>query len=665
LAAVESVLSSDYNGNFEIIIVDDASRRKVEDYITINPRIKIIRNDINRGPAYSRNAGAKISKGDILLFIDSDIYIRENALLVIDEGFKEEKMSALVGRYNTTCLYRDFFSNYYNLRIIKSSDDQKFDFGHAAIYAIRKVIFTKAGGFDTKYRRASVEDVEFGIRLFSLGYKAKVLNELSVVHDKKMTFWSLLINDFIRSADRVEFILSLKQIKNIIQKRRFNQNSIEQLFPILLAPLFWMTMILGFTKHCYYFVAILFALLFVHLNRGSLLFIYRKKGLLFYLKSAGFYLIDLTFIFMGIITGLIVNLASNFWHRLDCGYLSYLKYFFIKKSAVEITFFVTGKCNAACGYCFYSKELNLAKRELSLMEIEKIFSSFGPLFRVLISGGEPFLRPDLPEIIRIICIYSRPRHITIPTNGIMTDLIIASTEEILASCGKTVINIGFSLSELNDKRDLLMNVEGSFNSTLRTYYRLKRLKDRFPNFMVGVIITQTPSNQSHIEEIYDFARNELKADNIAFVLMRNSPNQAEEAKIDLAIYKRLVEKIKKDEYRGRFPFWRLFVSRRNMVHDYVIKSYEKERYLLPCYAGMIRFVITPEGQVYPCETLMLKSREEFKLGNLRDCYYNIKQIYKGRKRNDICRYIRENKCHCRHECDLLTNILFNPNPLLR
>ncbi|MBU1912648.1 MAG: glycosyltransferase [Candidatus Omnitrophica bacterium] len=665
LCAVDNVLMADYEDNFEIIIVDDASRIKVENYITANQRIKIIRNNMNKGPAYSRNAGAEIAKGDVLFFIDSDIYVRKDSLSLINSGFEQGEVSALIGHYDAACLYRDFFSNYYNLRLIKASRDLGADYCHAAVYAIRKDVFGKLSGFDTNYARASVEDLEFGRRVFSSGYKANVLDTLTVVHDKKLTFATLLKNDFIRSADRMEFVLNLAAIQNIVRNRRFDHHNIEQLLAIFIIPFFWASIVLSLVSTYFFLLVLLFLPIFIFLNQGYLLFLFEQKGFWFYLKSIGFYIIDLNVIFTGLLAGLFANLVLRVRSRCSgFGYLPYIKYFFVKNFPMEITFFVTNRCNAACGYCFYYRELNVPKRELSLPEIERMFSAFGPLLRVLMSGGEPFLREDLPDIVKAICAHSRPRHITIPTNGIMTDKIIAAVEEMFAYSGDTVINITLSLAELYDKRDRLTGVEGSFNDTLNTYYKLKKLKDRFPHLVVGVNITVTSSNAEHVEQIYDFARDELQADTLAFSLVRDSPMPGEERLIDIEIYKRLVGKTKKEESRLRFPFWRLFVRRRGQVYDYVIKSYTEQRYLLPCYAGKIRVVITPEGDVFPCETFMLTGREDYRLGNLRDCNYDIKQIFRNKKRNEVCTYIKESKCHCRHECDLIANISFNPRFLM-
>ena len=72
---------------------------------------------------------------------------------------------------------------------------------------------------------------------------------------------------------------------------------------------------------------------------------------------------------------------------------------FIKQGLpVNLIFFVTSKCNLLCRHCFYWEELNLPKNELSLDEIEKVARSLPNLLSLSLTGGEPYLRPDLPDI---------------------------------------------------------------------------------------------------------------------------------------------------------------------------------------------------------------------------------------------------------------------------
>ncbi len=72
---------------------------------------------------------------------------------------------------------------------------------------------------------------------------------------------------------------------------------------------------------------------------------------------------------------------------------------------VNLIFFVTSRCNLLCTHCFYWEELNKRKNELELDEIERVSRSLPNLLSVSLTGGEPYLRPDLPDIAA--CVTSR------------------------------------------------------------------------------------------------------------------------------------------------------------------------------------------------------------------------------------------------------------------
>lgn len=71
--AIDSVLNQTYS-NFELIIIDDASTDESLSYIEglRDPRIIILKNERNRGPAVSRNRGLAIAKGKYIAIMDSD-----------------------------------------------------------------------------------------------------------------------------------------------------------------------------------------------------------------------------------------------------------------------------------------------------------------------------------------------------------------------------------------------------------------------------------------------------------------------------------------------------------------------------------------------------------------------------------------------------------------
>lgn len=89
---INSVLSQSYQ-NWELILIDDCSVDKSVDIINEylnNNRIKLIKNSINSGAAYSRNKGIKCSDGDYIAFIDSDDIWDKNKLSIQLQGMLDK-----------------------------------------------------------------------------------------------------------------------------------------------------------------------------------------------------------------------------------------------------------------------------------------------------------------------------------------------------------------------------------------------------------------------------------------------------------------------------------------------------------------------------------------------------------------------------------------------
>ena len=66
---------------------------------------------------------------------------------------------------------------------------------------------------------------------------------------------------------------------------------------------------------------------------------------------------------------------------------------------VYFILFVTNQCNAKCPHCFYWENLGKNNTILTLSEIDKFSKTMRPLYHINLTGGEPFLRDDLSEII--------------------------------------------------------------------------------------------------------------------------------------------------------------------------------------------------------------------------------------------------------------------------
>ena len=330
-----------------------------------------------------------------------------------------------------------------------------------------------------------------------------------------------------------------------------------------------------------------------------------------------------------------------------------LKHYLFRNSPAEITFFVTSQCNFECKHCFY-KNVH-SNNELTLNEISKIINTIPKFLRLNISGGEPFLRKDLSEIC--ILFSNKTSIITIPTNASLPEEMVKQTKNILLN-SNILLHISLSLDGIGDLRDKIANRKNTFPKFEETLNRLKHLQKSFPNLKVGIITTQTPENEKELQSIYNYIL-KRKIDNFGFNMQRNKNNVLT---TNLEIYKAFYNKVL--DYPINLPFSKIIKLKKRLVYEQVYRSYI-ESYIDKCYSGNLRIVITEQGDVYPCETLMFD--KSYSMGYFRDYYYNydFKRLFNSVKAFSIRRRIFEERCFCPHECDLETNVLFNPKNAIR
>ena len=125
---------------------------------------------------------------------------------------------------------------------------------------------------------------------------------------------------------------------------------------------------------------------------------------------------------------------------------------------------VTYRCPMQCQMCNIWKNPTQKEKEITLAEIKKLPS----VKFINITGGEPFVREDLEEIIEI-CFQKSPR-VVISTSGWFEDRIIKMTKRF------PNIGIRISIEGLSLKNDELRGRNGGFDKGLRTLLRLWELK---------------------------------------------------------------------------------------------------------------------------------------------------------------------------------------------
>lgn len=241
-------LASLRENNIEIIVVDDASD-DLTPHIAEKFRYTVIRLDRQSGPAVARNRGARAARGDIILFIDSDVIISQKAVDHILEDFSSDsELAAVVGMLDKETPYKNISSQFYNLR--KHYDYSLIDGNLSTLYttasAVRKDIFHLVGGFNENYTTPSVEDTDLGKRLYKLGYKIKLDKNVRVVHLKHFGLESLLKSDYMRTNHHIKLLMRERLANDIVKEKRFASFRIGSLFNAIISPIIVLACILSF-----------------------------------------------------------------------------------------------------------------------------------------------------------------------------------------------------------------------------------------------------------------------------------------------------------------------------------------------------------------------------------------------------------------------------------
>jgi MoaA/NifB/PqqE/SkfB family radical SAM enzyme len=335
---------------------------------------------------------------------------------------------------------------------------------------------------------------------------------------------------------------------------------------------------------------------------------------------------------------------------------------FSKERTIHLTFFVTRRCNARCPSCFYqhARDAVDAAPELSIGEIRRIARSMGGLLWVLFSGGEPFLRDDLVEISQIFHDTNDACFLTYPTNGLLPEVIAERTEEILKRCRNSVVVLKLSLDGVGADHDEVRQVPGGFDRLMDAYQRLAALAEAYPRLEIGVNTLFCPENQRRMEGIIEFVRGLRGVRSHTITMFRGREPGTGIGNLDLSHYARVMRHLdhrwrsRSDRFH-RFAGGRLKAAQDRLQSRLIHRTLSHGRRLIPCYAGALNLVLTESGELHPCE-----GRWDRSFGNVREAGHDVGAMLRSERARRVLDEIARGDCYCSHECNFLTNILFNP-----
>lgn len=334
---------------------------------------------------------------------------------------------------------------------------------------------------------------------------------------------------------------------------------------------------------------------------------------------------------------------------------------------INVTFSVTRNCQSRCRTCFIWKQD--CREELTLAQIESLFRSIGWTYFFNVSGGEPFLREDLPEIVGLACRYMRPAVVHIPTNALAPARIETMTARILeiidAEAPGTVLTIKPSMDGVGTAHDEIRGVPGNFDRLMDTLGRLKSLRQTHRNLHVGVGTVISRFNAGNLLEIIEFAGtlgvdtyiNEVAEEREEFFNLGSGITPEGES------YGRIMEVFKKavrSRMKGMRPLSRVTTAMRLVYYDIVTEYLRTGRQVIPCYAALMNVHVNSDGGIWPCAILAYKGQLGG-VGNDTD----FLDIWKSRRAADVRNSIRRKECACPLANQAYSNILLHPGSLLR
>ena len=243
---------------------------------------KVFRYETAGGPARARNRGAAMAQGDILFFIDADVTVGQDTISNVEAAFvKDINLAALIGSYDDQPGADNFLSQYKNLfhHYTHQTSSEKASTFWGACGAIRADAFSAVGGFDERYVKPCVEDIELGYRLRRAGYTIRLCKHIQVKHLKCWRPVSLLRAEiFYRALPWTELILSQGQPMNDLNLDRANRLSVLLSFVALAC------LIGGWVIPFLWVVAIATMIALLVINQRVYRFFWQKRGPLFALR---------------------------------------------------------------------------------------------------------------------------------------------------------------------------------------------------------------------------------------------------------------------------------------------------------------------------------------------------------------------------------------------
>jgi GT2 family glycosyltransferase len=196
-----ALLESDLpRARWELIVANDGAdpetaavaRRYADEVVVLDGK--------PRGPGYARNRGARVARGDTLVFVDADVRVHRDTLRKFRDALAgEPDVAAVFGSYDDRPPAPGWVSAYRNLlhHHVHQRNAGEAETFWAGCGAVRSEVFRTVGGYDEwHFSRPQVEDIELGRRIRRRGHRILLRADIQATHLKRWTLAGFVRTDF-------------------------------------------------------------------------------------------------------------------------------------------------------------------------------------------------------------------------------------------------------------------------------------------------------------------------------------------------------------------------------------------------------------------------------------------------------------------------------------
>ncbi len=291
---------------------------------------------------------------------------------------------------------------------------------------------------------------------------------------------------------------------------------------------------------------------------------------------------------------------------------------------------VTRRCIARCLMCNIWRMP--AVPELEARDWLKLLDSpiFAGLKELDVTGGEPFLRKDIAELLLGVGRLKRTRlphlcSVAITTNGFLTDKVLKDVGAVIGPLEEAGVTLVFAcgFDAVGEVHDRIRNVPGGWRKLHATIEGLNKLREKHPSLVLGIKTTVTRYNIDELDEVCRYADEHGLFTIISPYILTGNRYDNLGKEDDLSLSGVELEKLKTFYRSSRFQW--------SYYRNELLAFLETGRMEKPCSAGFNYFFVRSTGELFPCPII------SYPLGNVKDTPFGelIRRAAAGRFRRGV------------------------------